>query len=312
MTATIRAYTGEADKERMAALVRAFPQDTIHLIDLPYRLSSWALDYPRNVALWEDGAGRLLAWAVLQTPFWALDYAYRPDAPDLHRHILSWASERAREIAAEPGGRPVWFANVRADQIERLAELERAGYARQDTVPVDPWSKVWLRRSAGTPVAAAPLPSGFRIRPLAGAAEVEAYAALQRQAFESDSMTAAWRARTLHRPEYLPNLDLVIEAPDGRLAAFCVTWYSDHGFDGQPAGQVEPMGVHAEFRGLGLGRAILYEGLRRLQAHGAENLYVETDNYRGAAFALYRSAGFEVLHTIIVCRRDVTKPSQSS
>lgn len=301
----IRPYMGEADKERMAALARAFPREQIHLIDLPYRLSSWAFDCPQNVALWEDGAGQLLAWSALQTPFWALDYAYHPDAPGLHTHILSWASGRAREIADEPGGRPVWFVNVRADQSERLDDLERAGYARQDNVPVDPWSKVWMRRSGHAPIEEAPLPAGFQLRPLAGATEVEAYAALHRHAFESDSMTATWRARTLQRPEYVPDLDLVIEAPDGRLAAFCVTWFTDHGFDGRAAGQVEPIGVHTEYRGLGLGRAILHEGLRRLQARGVENLYVETDNYRDAAFTLYRSAGFEVAHTIIVCRRDV-------
>ena len=305
MTTTLRLYAGDADNKRMAALARAFPREQIHLIDLPYRLSSWAFDHPRNVGLWEDSAGRLLGWAVLQAPFWALDYAFQPAMPDLHARILSWASTRSREIMDEPGGRPIWFANVRDDQTERLADLERAGYPRQDAVPVDPWSKVWMRRSGRQPVAAAPLPTGFQLRPLAGAAEVAAYVALHRHAFESDSMTAAWRARTLQRPEYRPDLDLVIEAPDGRLAAFCVTWYTDHGFDDRPAGQVEPLGVHTEFRGLGLGRAVLHEAMRRLQACGAENLYVETDNYRDAAYALYQSAGFEVLHTIWVCRREV-------
>ena len=56
-------------------------------------------------------------------------------------------------------------------------------------------------------------------RIVAGAA-----AALQRAAFNSPNMTEAWRVRLLHRPEYRPELDIVVSAPDGRLAAFCLRW----------------------------------------------------------------------------------------
>jgi len=63
--------TGET--ERMIALARADASASFHVLDLPYRLASWALDEPRNAALWEDEHGHLVAWAVLQTPFWAID-----------------------------------------------------------------------------------------------------------------------------------------------------------------------------------------------------------------------------------------------
>ena len=74
-------YCGEADRARMLSLVQAHPAENIHVIDLPYRLCSWALDSPANVALWESEQGELLAWAVLQSPFWSLDYALHPAAP---------------------------------------------------------------------------------------------------------------------------------------------------------------------------------------------------------------------------------------
>jgi ribosomal protein S18 acetylase RimI-like enzyme len=64
------------------------------------------------------------------------------------------------------------------------------------------------------------------------------------------------------------------------------------------------MGVHANFRKLGLGRAILTENLRRLQAAGAERTYVETDSYRNAAFELYEAAGFRVAQEVLVYRKD--------
>jgi hypothetical protein len=58
-------------------------------------------------------------------------------------------------------------------------------------------------------------PAEVTIRPLAGEAEVEAYVALHRTVFESKSMTAEWRARTLRRPEHIFDLDLVAVALDG-------------------------------------------------------------------------------------------------
>lgn len=293
--------SGEADLLRMAALARAYPADHRHRIDLPYRFSSWALDDPGNVALWEDEGGHLLAWAVLQAPFWTIDSACHPAAGrKLFRQLLDWADHRARELLGTPSGHPSWFVNVFARQAERIRDLEAAGFSSQQDVGEDSWSKVWMRLSA-PPEDRMP-PAGFTLRPLEGPGEIERYVELHRAVFESRSMTAEWRARTLRRPEYIPDLDLVAEAPDGRLAAFCICWLGQEA--GQPCGQVEPLGVHADYRGTGLGRAILAEGLRRLFRHGARQIYVETDSYRNAALALYEAAGFRVIEDVLVFRRD--------
>ncbi len=93
----------------------------------------------------------------------------------------------------------------------------------------------------------APLPPGFHIRPLAGAGEIDAYVALHQAVFQSKSMNSEWRQRTLQRAEYEPDLDLVVEAPNGQLAAFCIGWLDRSRAYGKPAGQIEPMGVHADF-----------------------------------------------------------------
>ena len=50
-------YSGRSAQQSLAALAQAFPADHLHVTDLPYRFSSWALDDPANVALWEDEAG---------------------------------------------------------------------------------------------------------------------------------------------------------------------------------------------------------------------------------------------------------------
>ncbi len=305
MQITQRLYQGDHDKALMADLVRAQPQANLHGVDLPYRLSSWAFDDPDNVCLWENEWGEVLAWAVLQTPFWTIDYAYHPTAPTtLHRQILTWADLRAQRVRLSPYGRPMWFVNVFDWQQERQHDLEACGFASQADVGEDSWSKVFMGRPSQGSVADMPLPAGFTIRPLHGQTEVDAYVALHRAVFESDNMTAAWRRRTLQHVDYRPDLDLVVIDPNGQLAAFCVGWFAAHGIEGRPSGQIEPLGVRADVRGLGLGRAVLAEGLRRLGQAGAHHIYVETDNYRNAALGLYEAAGFRVIQDVLVYRKD--------
>src|SRR5512135_2699070 len=74
-----RGLLGEADQEQMSALARCFPEANLHVVDLPYRLSTWALDDPQNARLWFIGNQQLVAWAILQPPFWTIDYVLHPD-----------------------------------------------------------------------------------------------------------------------------------------------------------------------------------------------------------------------------------------
>jgi mycothiol synthase len=303
--ATHQRSFSEGDDRGMAALVRAFPASNLHIADLPYRLSSWALDDPENAALWAGAEGGLLAWAVMQAPFWAIDYAIDLHAePVLHRDILAWAEGRARQVVGTRYGRPMWFVNVFAGQADRIRDLEAAGYACQADVGEDSWSKVLLLRPPGLAIPDCPLPPGFVLRPLAGQAEVDAYVDLQRTVFETKNMTVEWRRRSLKQPEYLPNLDLVAVAPDGSLAAFCIAWLEAE----SRLGQIEPLGVHPTWRGQGVGQAILSEALRRLQACGAQQVCVETDEYRNPALALYESAGFRRARSVLVYRKDLDLP----
>jgi mycothiol synthase len=296
---TDRAYQDESDRGLMTDLARRYPGDHLRVLDLPYRLSSWALDDPENARLWFDADGNLLGWAVWQTPWWTIDITCRPDRVSiLYKEMLAWADQRARQVAGTDWGRSSWYVNVFSDQSDHIHELENAGFSNQADVGEDSWSKVFMRRAAQLPVKDYRIPPGFTVRSLAGEAEVEAYVELHRAVFESKNMTVEWRRRTLQHPDYRPDLDVVIAAPDGRLAAFCVCWLHGHN------GQIEPLGCHADYRRYALGRIALAEGLRRLQAAGTEHIYVETDNYRNTAMKLYEHMGFEVIRDVGVYRKD--------
>jgi ribosomal protein S18 acetylase RimI-like enzyme len=63
------------------------------------------------------------------------------------------------------------------------------------------------------------------------------------------------------------------------------------------------MGTHPEFQRLGLGRAALLEGLRRLQTYGAATAYVGTSAANHRSQGLYQSAGFRLHHRKLAYQR---------
>jgi mycothiol synthase len=305
MSLSQRIFRGPAaDWPDMLAVVEARPGQHLHVVDLPYRLCSWAFDEPANCVLWEDSQGRVVAWAAFQSPFWSIDYALHPLAPpDTLDTILAWADQRARAIQGTPFARPCWFINGFTGQPESQV-LENAGFHSQADVGEDSWTKVLFQRGAVPLPESRPLPAGLRIRPLNAQAEVDAYVALHRAVFGSENMTSAWRQRTLLHPGHLPQLDLVAVDADERLAGFCIGWFSPYGPQEQPAGQIEPIGVREDLRSSGVGRALLAECLARLAGLGAASVFVETDNYRDAAFNFYLAMGFQIFQHVTVYRKD--------
>jgi len=95
---------------------------------------------------------------------------------------------------------------------------------------------------------------------------------------------------------YRADLDCVAEAPDGRLASYCLAWLDPD----NRAGELEPVGTHPDFRRLGLGTAVCRFALRRLEEEGATQAVVygvADDPANPGPKALYESIGF-----VEVCR----------
>ncbi|HEV7127409.1 MAG TPA: hypothetical protein VGN32_08185 [Ktedonobacterales bacterium] len=192
---------GEPDLPRIAALLRAAPPTTRHLVDMPWRLGAPALQSADDARLWQNEAGELLAFAAWQVPWVVLDCVIRsgPELAAVEDALFTWAAERFNELDRQRGHPLPYWIEARDDDIERLAAIARHGYSLDDDV-----GYVHLRRSLASPIPPAAPPPGFTIRPLTPASEVDAYVALHRAAFASTAMTADWRARTLRMPQYVP------------------------------------------------------------------------------------------------------------
>ncbi len=289
MDLTVRAPAGDADFSLITELIHAAPPLSRHLVDFPWRLSSPALQSADDARLWATADGTLVGFAAWQVWWATLDVYVHPGSQrrDVEAAVFDWAARHFQALDRERGYPLPYWIEAREDDAEGLALAERHGYHLDDAD-----AYVMMSRALDEPLPTPVPPAGFTIRPLAGVGEVDAYVALHRRAFESTSMTAPWRARTLRMPPYRPQLDLVATAPDGQLAGFCVGWAD---LDRRVA-QIEPLGVDPAFQGQGVGRALLLETLRRFQAHGADLALVETEVSRSFARHAYEAVGFRPVY----------------
>jgi ribosomal protein S18 acetylase RimI-like enzyme len=223
-----------------------------------------------DIRLWEED-GRLLAWSWLQDGA-RLEYDVHPD----RLHLLD-------EILANPGARAAFAF---AADGERRAALERHDF----TQPGDPMH--YLVRDVPEPPELPPLPAGFRYRTVEPD-DVPERVSIHREVWAPSRVTESSYAQVRAQWPYRGSLDCVIEAPDGRFAAYALCWPDDE----HRVGELEPVGVRAEFRRRGLGAAVCTFALRRLHDEGGRQaiVYCATE----AACSLYESLGFRIHASLV-------------
>jgi mycothiol synthase len=276
---------------RITNLVNCMPLSDRHVIDLSWRLSTHVISEGRDAAFWEDADGQVVGFAAWQYFWAALDYFILsgPHQQAVEADLFSWADIRFRERDEERGSPLPYWAEFRDDDLARRQLLETHGFLLHEED-----CYVLLQHDLADLPPVPTLPDDFTLRTLAGEQETAAYTEIHRAAFESPSMTPEWRAHTLRMPNYRPDLDLVIVAPDNTFAGFCIGWLVPE----RRVAQIEPIGVHPRFHGLGLSRVLLLEILHRFKQHRAISAFVETNLDRTPARHAYASVGFQQVHTI--------------
>jgi ribosomal protein S18 acetylase RimI-like enzyme len=221
--------------------------------------------------IWEAG-GRAVAWSWLKGDRGILEHDVHPD----HLHLLD-------EILAEPEARS---ASAFEDDDARRAALARHGFVRPgDALHANV-------RDVPEPPEQAPLPDGFRLRTVE-AEDLAERVAVHRDVWAPSRVTESSYANVVASWPYRGSLDCVVEAPDGRFAAYVLVW-PDHE---NGVGLFEPVGTREEFRRRGLGAAVCTFALRRLHEEGMRQAIVLCET--PAACALYESVGFERQGTIV-------------
>ncbi|HLG63452.1 MAG TPA: GNAT family N-acetyltransferase [Ktedonosporobacter sp.] len=155
-----------------------------------------------------------------------------------------------------------------------------------------------MARSLAEAVPAPQFPAGFTLRPVAGENEVEAVVALHQDAFGTRNMTRDGRLSILRNPEYVPELDLLLVAPDGTLAAFCYCTIPKeaNAQSGRNEGEIAIIGTGKAYQNRGLGRAMVLAGLQSLKQFGIETATLGTSSENVKAQAVFAAAGFHIVY----------------
>jgi ribosomal protein S18 acetylase RimI-like enzyme len=224
-----------------------------------------------KIRLWRDG-DRVVAWSWLKGDRGVLELDVHPE----HTHLLD-------EILDEPEANE---ACVLEDDAEARGALARHGFT-------EPGRAIHYNVRELEDAPELPhLPDGFRYRTVE-AADLAERVAIHRDVWEPSRVTESSYRNVMAEWPYRGSLDCVVEAPDGRFAAYVLAWPDDE----NGVGLFEPVGTREEFRRRGLGAAVCTYALRRLHAEGMRQAIVGCDT--APACALYESIGFRRYATIV-------------
>jgi len=132
-------------------------------------------------------------------------------------------------------------------------------------------------------------PEGYTIRHVALPEDFEEYRKVLGSVFPHCANITKNLVRIYTEAEfYNDDLDIVVEAPDGSFAAFTTVRIDPI----SRMAELEPVGTHPDHRGLGLGKAICAEGIRRVQKYDPSCMVILGAASTESATRLYDSLGF--------------------
>ncbi len=291
----MRRYRSEADYRAMQSLLReALVANGLRQLSWhPNRLDYWrwhvvpVVDgfdrFETHVLLWEED-GALIGFVVPDGPGEAyLNVLPRAQSKDLDRKMLA-AAEQHLAVATERRRRLVAWSD--SADLRRQRVLTSAGYRQRGAA-----ERQGRCRPASEPPSRPP-PAGYAVRALQLPADLEARSWASWRAFHPNEPDETYEgpdwyvANITAQPLYRPDLDLVVEAPNGVIASFTTIWFDE----ATNTACFEPVGTAPEHQRRGLGRALMAEGLARLAALGVERAFV--GGYSEPARGLYAAAGF--------------------
>lgn len=275
MTMVLSTPTADGVREAVAAL-RQWQRDEapmqLHPGDICWNYRLGTAETAAAVRTWSRD-GRILAVGLLDSPT-VVRMTVAPDAfrdEDLARRLVEDLSLPERGVL--PDGK----VSIEAPQgllLHDLLTVEGWGFD-------EPWTP--LIRDLTDPVE----DPGVRIETI-GLEQARDFADVLSSAFNTARPTSAYRHAMAAAPFSTDARCLGAYDDQGSPVAVVTVWSAG---PGKP-GLVEPMGVHADHRGRGHGRAITVAGASALRELGSSSVRVCTPSSNAGGVATYAAAGF--------------------
>ncbi|MGE5602378.1 MAG: hypothetical protein ACM30E_04980, partial [Nitrososphaerales archaeon] len=226
-----------------------------------------------DIRLWQDEQGELAGFAILgEDP--SIDWQVLPEFEwtGIEEDALAWAEGQVAELRRNDPER--WGDRLVSvspeDDARRIALLEKHGFTYRGK-----FAEVNMLRTLDGPLPDVPLPPGFQVRALAEHGEEQARAAAERKVwlpYTVGNISGDDYAALMRLPGYERELDIVALGPEGVIASYANCWLDP----ANRIGDFGPVGALPAYRRRGLTRAVLLEGLRRMQAAGMDRVCVST------------------------------------
>lgn len=234
-----------------------------------------------SIGIWTEGE-EIVAVVHPEHEMGVAYFELRPEYAHLKQDMLAHAEDH---ISSENKGVRQLGVYVNDTDIELQTLVDDRGYAI--TGRSDPISQIVADRVPTK----SPLPHGFKLQSLAEDNDLPKLNRCLWRGFDhgveppDDGVKGSRLMQSA--PNYKKDLNLVVVAPDGNFVSYCGMWYEP----AQRVAYVEPVATDPDYRRMGLGTAVVLEGVRRCIALGATAAYV------GSAMPFYRSMGFEPVYT---------------
>jgi mycothiol synthase len=262
-----------------------------HIGDIPHRIYEVLPAHrpPELVQGWEY-AGELIAFAICGL-FGAGFYlaaapTFRGTGSELAMLQTACNITRCHLPAGNQDENSVNSDVYDCDSI-RIAQLSRLGFRDYRL-----WDRIVVRELLTPPPAS--LPPGFQIRG-ASPVDCDGLADARNAVFGGNWTPASYRDDVMQKPGYDPAHELLVIAPDNRIAAFAVLRFDSL----NRIGQFEPVGTRPAFQRRGLARALLRHGLRVMHEQGMRSATISYNAENQAAHHLYQGLGFEPRYTTL-------------
>jgi len=235
--------------------------------------------WEKTIWVWENSVGEIVG--VFNSANEEAGEAFCQVHPD-YTHLYGEMVDHAEEHLADrvDGVGYVKLYVYEGTALEQVAQAK--GYTRINRRGVHREYKITGEEE--TPV----LPEGFVIRTVAEKDNLEERRKAKGISFGAHYAPSDWPPAWVYRemekaPDYRPELDLYIEAPNGDCASFCTIWVDEE----NRYANFEPVGSRVEYQGMGLARALLMEGFQLMAQHGVTRSFMDSNN------EFYSKVGFE-------------------